>query len=50
MISAESEFNGFELRLKSAKNRFQFSVGLNVETLNSILSGPNHILTATHII
>jgi len=39
---SESEFNEFESRLKSAKIRFQFSVGLNLETLNIILSGTNH--------
>ena len=32
----ESEFNVFEPRLKSAKNRFQLSAGLNLETLNTI--------------
>ena len=40
----ESEFNEFEPRLKSAKNRFQLSAGLNLETLNTILSGTNSIL------
>ena len=39
----ESEFNEFEPRLKSAKNRFQLSAGLNLETLNAILSEINHI-------
>ena len=38
-----SEFNEFETSLKSAKNRFQLSAGLNLETLNTILSGTNHI-------
>ena len=38
----ESEFNEFEPRLKSAKNRFQLSAGLNLETLNTILSGTHH--------
>ena len=38
-----SEFNEFEPRLKSAINRFQLSAGLNLEKLNSILSGTNHI-------
>ena len=33
-----SEFNEFEPRLKSTKNRFQLSAGLNLETLNTILS------------
>jgi len=37
------EFNEFEPRLKSAKNRFQLSAGLNLETLNAFLSGTNHI-------
>ena len=31
VISSESEFNEFEPRLKSAKNRFQLSAGLNLE-------------------
>ena len=35
-----SEFNEFEPRLKSAKNRFQSSAGLNLEKLNTILSEP----------
>ena len=43
--SSESEFNKFELRLKSTNNRFQFSAGLNLETLHAILSGTNHYLT-----
>ena len=30
-VDPESEFNEFEPRLKSAKNRFQLSVGLNLE-------------------
>ena len=38
-----SEFNEFEPRLKSAKNRFQLNAGLNLEKLNTILSGTNHI-------
>jgi len=38
-----SEFNEFEPRLKSAKNRFQLSTGLNLETLNNIFSETNHI-------
>ena len=32
----EPEFNEFEPRPKSAKNRFQMSNGLNHETLNII--------------
>ena len=34
----EMEFNEFEPRLKSAKTRFKFSAGLNLETFNTILS------------
>jgi len=41
--SLESEFNEFESRLIFSKNRFQLSAGLNLETLNTILSGTNHI-------
>ena len=36
-----SEFNEFEPRLKSAKNRIQLSAVLNLEKLNTILSGAN---------
>jgi len=32
------EFNEFEPRLKSSKNQFPLSSGLNLETLNTILS------------
>ena len=38
-----SEFNEFKPRLKSPKNRFQFSAGLNLEKFYTILSGTNHI-------
>ena len=38
-----SEFNEFEPRLKSAKNRLQLSAGLNLEPLNTFFSGTNHI-------
>ena len=38
-----SEFNEFEPRLKSVKNRFQLSAGLNLEKFDTILSGINHI-------
>ena len=41
-----SEFIEFEPRLKSAKNRFQLSANLNLEKLNTILSGTNHIWAA----
>ena len=41
-LSPESEFDEFEPRLKSAKNRLQLSAaGLNLETLNTNLSGTN---------
>jgi len=36
------QFNELETRLKSTKNRFQFSTGLNLKTLNTILNGTNH--------
>ena len=38
--TSESEFNEFEPRLKSVKNRFQLSSCLNFETLNTILVKP----------
>ena len=37
------EFKEFEPRFKSAKTRFQLSAGLNQETIDTILSGTNHI-------
>ena len=39
----EMEFKEFEPRFKSAKNRFNLSAGLNLETFDTILSGANHI-------
>ena len=42
-IVSELEVNKFELGLRSPKNRFQLNAGLNLETLNTILSGTNHI-------
>ena len=42
-METEPEFNEFEPRLKSTKNRFQLSAGLNLETLNTILSRTNYI-------
>ena len=42
-MRTESELNEFKPRLKVAKNRFQLSAGLNLEILNTILSGTNHI-------
>ena len=41
--SLVSEFNEFEPRLKTAKNWFQLSAGLNLEAKNRILSITNHI-------
>ena len=38
------EFKEFEPRFKSAKTRFKFSAGLNLETFDTILSGTNHYL------
>ena len=38
-----SEFNEFKPRLKSPKTRFQWSAGVNLEKLNTILSETNHI-------
>ena len=35
-MNTESDFNEFEPRLKTAKNRFQLSAGLNLETLTTI--------------
>ena len=37
------EFKEFEPRFKFAKNRFKLSAGLNLETVDTILSGTNHI-------
>ena len=42
-MSSEAEFNEFEPRLKSAKNQFQLSAGLNFEKVNTILFETNHI-------
>ena len=38
-LQTESEFNEFEPHLKSTKNRFQLSAGLNLEIFHTILSG-----------
>ena len=35
-MNTEFEFNEFKPRLKIAKNRFQLSAGLNLETLTTI--------------
>ena len=45
----ESKFNKFESCFKSAENRIQLSAGWNLETLNTILSGTNHIWAASQI-
>ena len=42
-LSPESEFIEFKPRLKSAKYLFLLSASLNFITLNTILSGTNHI-------
>ena len=39
----EMELKEFEPRFKSAKTRFKFSAGLNLETFDTILSRTNHI-------
>ena len=39
----EMEFKEFEPRFKSAKTRFKFSTGLNLETFDAILNRTNHI-------
>ena len=46
---SESEFNEFEPRLKSAKKWVQLRAGLNLEKLNTILNGTNHIWAASQI-
>ena len=38
-----SEFNEFKPRLKSPKNRFQLSAGLNLEKVHTNLSGTTKI-------
>ena len=43
VMTSEMEFKEFEPRFKSAKTRFKFSAGLNLETLDTISSGTNHI-------
>ena len=40
------ELKEFKPWFKSAKTRFKFSTGLNLETFDTILSGTNHIETA----
>ena len=43
IVQSEMEFKEFEPRFKSAKTRFKFSAGLNLETFDTILSGTKHI-------
>ena len=47
---SESEFNEFEPRLKSTKNRFQLRAGLNLEKLNRILNRTTHIWAAAQVL
>ena len=47
--SSESEFNEFESRLKSAKNRFQLSAGLDLKKITTVLSGISHIWSTAYI-
>ena len=43
-----SEFNEFKPRLKSGKNRFQLSTGLNIEKFDTISRGTNYIWAAAY--
>ena len=45
-----SEFNEFKSRLKSPKNRFQLSAGLNLKKLNTNLIGTHNIWAAAQIL
>ena len=49
VVRSESEFNEFESRLKSAKNRFQLSAVSNLKKVDAILSGTNPISAASQI-
>ena len=42
-IKPEMEFKEFDPLFKSAKTWFKLGAGLNLKTLDSILSGTNHI-------
>ena len=46
IVKSVYEFNEFELRLKTPKNRIQLIAGLNFKTLNTFLSKTNNILAA----
>ena len=39
----QMEFKEFEPQFKSAKTRFKFSAGLNLEAFDTFLSGTNQI-------
>ena len=43
LLSLSPKFNYFEPCLKYDKNRFQLRAILDLETLNTMLSGTNHI-------
>ena len=43
LIYIEMEFKEFEPQFKSAKTRFKFSAGLNLEAFDTFLSGTNQI-------
>ena len=45
----DEEFHEFEPRFKSAKTRCQQGTGLNLEKLNTVLSGTNDISAAAQI-
>ena len=45
LIHPLPKFNEFKPRLKSPQKRFQLSAGFNLEKLNKILSGTNHIMS-----
>ena len=45
-INLSPIFNELKPRLKSPKNRFQLSAGLNLEKISTILSEANHIWAA----
>ena len=48
-LHQESESNEFKPPLKSAKNWFKLSAGLNLETFNTFLNGTSHIWPASWI-
>ena len=50
ILSPKAKFNELKLGLWTAKNRFQLSTGLNLETLNAIISsGTDHDWAASQI-